>query len=168
MKQFSKLYHNVQQRNKRNKKPFIDTYAFDLGYHSAYCLTTFAIMLLFSTIVPYIAMIGGVFFIFKYSVDKYNLTFVYNSEFKGLGVIYRRVVPLSIFTIFMFQLINIGLFTTKTPTEKKNLYFWGGVGFVVFELMVVLAVSISVNLRKRWRHYNYRQNNKPHKTSSEV
>lgn len=94
--------HNYQQRNKKYKKPFVDTYAFDLGYHSAYSLTAFQIILLFSAIVPYLAMIGLVFFVFKYSVDKYNLSFVYSSEFKGLGVIYKRVVPLSIFTIFMF------------------------------------------------------------------
>ena len=59
-------------------------------------------MLLFSTIVPYLPMIAGIFFVFKYSVDKYNLSFVYSTEFKGMGVIYHRVVPLSIFTIFMF------------------------------------------------------------------
>ena len=153
----AKTYHNFTERNKRNPKPFVDTYAYDLGYHSAYSLTTFAIMLLFSTIVPYLPMIAGIFFVFKYSVDKYNLSFVYSTEFKGMGVIYKRVVPLSIFTIFLFQIINIGLFTTKTPSPRKKLYFWGGIGFVLFELMVVMVVSISLRYKKQWNHYQSQQ-----------
>jgi len=120
----------------------VDTYAFDLGYHSAYSLTTFAIMLLFSVVVPYLPMIAGIFFIFKYNVDKYNLSFVYTSEYKGLGYIYKKTSPLQIFTIFLFQLINIGLFTAKTPSPSKDWYFWGGVGFVIFEVIVVFATSI--------------------------
>ena len=154
---FDKKLHNLQQRSKRAKKPYVDTYAFDLGYHSAYSLTAFAIMLLFSTIVPYLAMAAGIFFVFKYNVDKYNIAFVYPSEYKGLGVIYKRLVPLSIFTIFMFQIINIGLFTAKTPVSRRQLYFWGGFGFVIFEFMVVLAVSISISMQKKWKHFYHRQ-----------
>lgn len=96
------MSHNFGQRNKLIKKPFVDTYAYDLGYHSSYILTAFAIMLLFSTIVPYLPMIGFVFFAFKYVVDKYNLSFVYNSEFRGLGVIKKKVINKAIFTIFLF------------------------------------------------------------------
>ena len=63
------------------EKPFIDTYAFELGYHMSYGLVVSAIGILFSIIVPYIAMLCVAFFLFKYYVDKYNLSFVYNSEF---------------------------------------------------------------------------------------
>lgn len=118
-------------------------------------------MLLFSTIVPYLAMIGGIFFVFKYNVDKYNLSFVYSPAYKGRGVINKRIVPLSIFTIFLFQIINIGMFTTKTPSSKKHLYFWGGVGFVMFELMVVMVASIAVNMRRKWNHYFHRHQERP-------
>lgn len=136
----------------------MDTYAFDLGYHSAYSLTTFAIMLLFSVVVPYLPMIAGIFFIFKYNVDKYNLSFVYTSEYKGLGYIYKKTSPLQIFTIFLFQLINIGLFTAKTPSPSKDWYFWGGVGFVIFEVIVVFATSILLQIRKKHEHLESRKN----------
>jgi len=53
------------------------------------------------------------FFLFKYFVDKYNLSFVYNTEFLGVGIIKRRVVPLSIFNIIVYQLINVGFFASK-------------------------------------------------------
>lgn len=150
-------YHNFVNRNKKDPKPFVDTYAFDLGYHSAYSLSAFAIMLLFATIVPYMGMIAGIFFVFKYSVDKYNLSFVYTSEFRGLGIIYKKVVPLIIFTIFMFQIINIGLFTMKTPSEYKNWYFWGGITFVTVELLVVLIYRTVTAHWKYLEHVQKRQ-----------
>lgn len=157
VKWIGKTYHDYWEKKKRNPKPYVDTYAFDLGYHSAYSLTTFAIMLLFSVVVPYLPVIAGVFFVFKYNVDKYNLSFVYTSEFKGLGYIYKRTSPLQIFTIFLFQLINIGLFTAKTPSDYKEWYFWGGIGFVIFEVIVVLATSIFIKLRKRQAHWQSRE-----------
>jgi hypothetical protein len=64
-------------------KEFVDTYAFDLGYHMSYGLVVSAIGILFAIIVPYISMLCIAFFLFKYYVDKYNLSFVYNSEFQG-------------------------------------------------------------------------------------
>mmetsp|Transcript_36888 Transcript_36888/g.48475 ORF Transcript_36888/g.48475 Transcript_36888/m.48475 type:complete len:119 (-) Transcript_36888:664-1020(-) len=94
--------HNAKQARKENKKEFVDSYAFDLGYHMSYGLTTFAIAMVFSVIVPYVAVFAMVFFMFKYYVDKYNLTFVYNTEFRGVGIIKRRVVPLSIFNIIVY------------------------------------------------------------------
>ena len=62
-------------------KPFVDTYAFDLGYHMSYGLTVFAIGTLFASTVPLVPLFCVAFFAFKYYVDKYNLSFVYNSEF---------------------------------------------------------------------------------------
>ena len=56
-------------------------YAFDLGYHMSYGLTTFAIAMVFSTLVPYVPIFAMIFFTFKYYVDKYNLSFVYIAEF---------------------------------------------------------------------------------------
>jgi hypothetical protein len=66
----------IWQRN--SGKPFMDTYAFDLGYHMSYALTVLEIGLLFSNIVPIIPAFCICFFSFKYYVDKYNLSFVYN------------------------------------------------------------------------------------------
>jgi hypothetical protein len=37
--------------------------------------------------VPYVTFVAAPFFWFKYYVDKYNMTFVYNSEFMGVGTI---------------------------------------------------------------------------------
>ena len=58
-------------------------------------------MLLFSTLGPYLPIVAGIFFVFKYSVDKYNLSFVYKTEFRGIGFIFKRIVPLLFVTIFI-------------------------------------------------------------------
>jgi len=101
VKTIAKWHHNFTQRDKLKKKPFVDRYAFDLGYHSAYGLSAFAIMLQFAILVPYVAVFAGIFFAFKYKVDKYNLSFVYKSEFRARGEIFKRVLPLSIFSLVL-------------------------------------------------------------------
>ena len=68
----------------------------------SYGLTTFAISMVFSIIVPYVCLFALCFFCMKYYVDKYNLSFVYNQEFHGVGKIKKKVVPLSIFIILLF------------------------------------------------------------------
>jgi len=42
------------------------------------------------------------FFAIKYFIDKYNLTFVYNKEFEGGGVIKKQVLPFMLFSIYFF------------------------------------------------------------------
>lgn len=79
------LIMNALQKCCNRGKPFIDSYAFDLGYHMSYALTVLQIGLLFGSIVPIIPAFCIVFFGFKYYVDKYNLSFVYHAEFLGVG-----------------------------------------------------------------------------------
>ena len=113
VKSIKKCFHDAKQARKERPKKFVDTYAFDLGYHMSYGLTTFAIAMVFSTIVPYVPIFAMIFFTFKYYVDKYNLSFVYNAEFQGVGIIKRRVVPLTVLNIIIYQLINVGFFASK-------------------------------------------------------
>ena len=83
--------HERKQRNAKRKVKFVDTYAFDLGFHSSYALTSYVIALLFAAIVPYVTFVAVPFFALKYLVDKYNLSFVYNTEFKGVGRIKQKI-----------------------------------------------------------------------------
>jgi hypothetical protein len=86
---------------KKNRKP-VDTFMFELGYHLSYTLTIMQIGLMYSLIVPIVPAFCVPFFGFKYYVDKYNLSFVYESEFLGLGKIYNRIVPFAYFNILMY------------------------------------------------------------------
>ena len=82
------------------QKQYVDVQAYDLGYHMSYSLTAFYIAITFSVMVPYVPLIATVFFLFKYYVDKYNLSFVYNCEFRGTGSIKNRVVMFTLFIAF--------------------------------------------------------------------
>lgn len=101
----------------------------------SYGLTTFAIALMFSTLVPYVPVFAMGFFMFKYYVDKYNLSFVYNSEFRGTGVIRKKVIPLSIFNIITVQIVNVGFFASKCG---KN-YLWFGMVMIFTEILAIIV-----------------------------
>ena len=131
----------------------MDTYAYDLGYHMSYGLTTFAIAMMFSTLVPYVPAFAVVFFLFKYYVDKYNLSFVYNSEFRGTGVIRKKVIPLSIFNIIMVQIVNVGFFAGK----QGQGFLWFGVAVIVVELVVIVVYHWSAKRANFLRHQRRRR-----------
>lgn len=101
IKYWNLLWHNIEQSNRKHKEEFVDTYGYDLGFHFSYSLTTFAIAMMFATLVPYVPIFAMLFFFFKYYVDKYNMAFVYNSEFRGTGITRKKVVPLSFFNIIL-------------------------------------------------------------------
>lgn len=65
------------QKKEVEKKPFIDDYAFDLGYYQSQSIVIFCMIMIFSGVNPLITIFGFTFFFFKYYIDKYNLTFVY-------------------------------------------------------------------------------------------
>ena len=132
-------------------KEFIDTYAFDLGYHMSYGLTVLQIGLLFANIVPLIPAVCIFFFMFKYYVDKYNLSFVYQSEFQGLGKIKSQVIPLAILVIIIFQIVNIGYFASSIygndPQEiasKRKTYLWFGLIVILVEILVCVLVRLKL------------------------
>lgn len=153
VKLFSWCYHKFKESRKEKKRPFIDTYAFDLGYHMAYSLTMFAIALVFSILVPYVPVFAMIFFMFKYYVDKYNLSFVYNTEFQGMGIIKSRVVPLAIFNVIVYQMINVGFFASKAD-KNGTKYLYAGIFIVIIEL---IAIATFYFTNKRYRYQKHKQ-----------
>ena len=153
VKYLAMFVHKLEQANKPDKTEFIDTYAYDLGYHMSYGLTTFAVAMMFSTLVPYVPAFAIVFFLFKYYVDKYNLSFVYNSEFRGTGVIRKRVIPLTIFNIIMVQIINVGFFAGK----QGQGFLWFGVAVIAVELVVIIVWYFYVKRRNFLKHKRRRK-----------
>ena len=131
----------------------MDTYAYDLGYHMSYGLTTFAIAMMFSSLVPYVPVFAMIFFMFKYYVDKYNLSFVYNSEFRGTGVIRKKVIPLTIFNIVMVQIVNVGFFAGK----QGEGFLWFGVVVVAIELIAIIIYYAGSKRSNYLRHKRKRK-----------
>lgn len=158
VKTIAKWHHDFTQRDKLKPKAFVDSYAFDLGYHSAYGLSVFAIALQFAVLVPYVSLFACVFFAFKYSVDKYNLSFVYNSEFRARGEIFKRVVYLSLVNLVLIQVIMIGFFAINLP--HTNLVLWTGIGLVAVELVAIFIVFKKVEDRQKQQHFEERTKSK--------
>lgn len=115
------------------KKEFVDDYSFDLGYHHSYSIVIFTMGMIFSTVEPLISVFGLCFFYVKYYVDKYNLSFVYNREFEGGGIIKSKVIPFIIFGIILFQLMNIGFYSAKFGKP----YLVGGLSLIAIEVMLI-------------------------------
>lgn len=128
----------------------------------SYGLTTFAIAMVFSVIVPYVAIFAMVFFLFKYYVDKYNLTFVYRPEFRGVGIIKRRVVPLSIFNIIVYQLINVGFFASKAENQGYR-YLYIGLGVVLAEVITLVVYHFYEKHRRKSSHITMRERQNEHR-----
>ena len=112
--------------------------------------------MVFSTLVPYVPVFAGFFFAGKYFVDKYNLSFVYNCEWQGMGVIKRRVVPLTTFNIILYQIVNVGFFASKA--EAKNLNFlYTGVALVAVEIIGLTIFHWSDKSKRRRQHKEMRE-----------
>jgi hypothetical protein len=89
-----------------------DDWYFDIGYHFAFSITIFTVVLIFSASVPLIPLFGFLFFAFKYFIDKYNFLFVYQTEFQSRGNVGQSVIRYTTFSLVMFQAIMCGLFTS--------------------------------------------------------
>ena len=138
--------------HRHSERPYVDSYAFDLGYHMSYSLTVLQIGLLYSNIVPIIPAFCMIFFSFKYYVDKYNLSFVYNSEFLGVGQVKRWILPLIVLDMIIFQIITIGYFKGNFKAENLDIYLTVGFCFILFEILVILAYKLKA-YRSRKQKY---------------
>jgi len=65
----------------------VDDWYFDLGYHFAFSITVFTVVIIFSAAAPLIPIFGFLFFAIKYYVDKYNWLYVYENEFQSQGIL---------------------------------------------------------------------------------
>jgi ABC-type Fe3+ transport system permease subunit len=122
-KMIGKCQNNRKNKKAFTEKAFVDTFAFDLGLWCSYTLTTYAIALMFCVFVPWVTLFAVPFFFLKYSVDKYNLTFNYRPNFKGSGLIVKRIAPLTIFIILIVQTLNFAIISARLKTKTVDAGF---------------------------------------------
>lgn len=101
--------------------------------------------LIFSGTMPLQAGFAMLFFALKYYIDKYNLTFVYKREFEGGGVIKKQVLPFLLFSLYLFQLLNMGYFTAQFGAG----YFKGGMIFISIQTLVLIFLNVHYNTKKK-------------------
>lgn len=136
--------HKRKYKGKLVQKEFVDDYAFDLGYHHSYILVIFTIGLIFSPIVPLISIFAFLFFILKYCVDKYNLCFVYNKEFEGCGIIKAKVLNFTLFSIYLFQFLNMGFFSFRFGQH----YLIAGIVLITLQTLAICILRAKYIKRK--------------------
>lgn len=111
MKFLKFFLHRLNQRKEVIKKPFVDDFPYDLGYFQSQTIVYFTMGLVFSATMPLVGLFCFTFFSIRYYIEKYNLTFAYNKEFEGGGVIKKQVIPFVIGSIYLFEFLNLGYFT---------------------------------------------------------
>jgi hypothetical protein len=134
---FFKWMHKRKQRRYRRYLTFVDNVPFEFAPHASIVCTTYAIAFLFSITVPYVTIFSVPFFMMKYYVDKYNLTFCYESQQHGKGVIAYKLLPLTVFSIMFSQVLNASILTARLP-GKRETYIKFAIAVIVIELGCIL------------------------------
>lgn len=138
MTAISKCMHNSKYKDARDPPPFIDTYVFQIGFETAYALTAYVIALSFSPTVPYVVFWAVPFFFLKYVVDKYNLSYVYNSSIVGVGTLKKSILPLAVCNVFLLQALNYAILAGKMVDGGKDYL---QLGFAVLIVEIVIYVG---------------------------
>jgi hypothetical protein len=82
------------------------------------------------------------FFALKYLVDKYNLSFVYNTEFMGVGRIKQKITSLAAFNVLLAQTMITALIIHMMDSSIQQLYVVVGVSTLVLELVLLIAYTM--------------------------
>lgn len=129
----------------------MDTYKFRLGYENALFLSTQVIALTFSAIVPYVTFFALLFFVFKYCVDKYNLSFLYRPRVLGGQLFKNEVIHMSVCNVLFMQLLNLGLITSEMPDKnrRQDSAFYGGM-IILIEVIIAAIYLTYKHFNKRW------------------
>jgi hypothetical protein len=127
-----------------NPNTFVDDFAYDLGYYQSHTIVIFTMGLIFCGTNPFIGIFITLFYAIKYWIEKYNLTFVYNREFEGGGVIKKQVLPFMFLAIYIFQLLNIGYFMIY-----GNQYYKGGLIFIVLQSLLLILLYNYYETKKK-------------------
>lgn len=139
------VLHKREMKKEDVPRPFRDDYPFDLGYYQSFAIVVFCTGLVFSGVIPLVSLFVTTFFFIRYYIDKYNLIFVYNREFEGGGIIVKKqVIPLVVFSLYMFQLLNLFYFGIINP-----YYFKGGLIFLSVETLALLIFKMYLGNKKR-------------------
>lgn len=76
----------------RTLSGYKDDWYFDIGANIAFDGITYLILLLFSQVAPLITFFGMLFFVIKYYIVKYNVCYVYPTEFVGEGRLFKMIL----------------------------------------------------------------------------
>ncbi|PFH38599.1 hypothetical protein BESB_009410 [Besnoitia besnoiti] len=90
-------------------------YPFDIGYAYAQALSVFALVVMFSVVMPLIMPLGVLYFCFRFYVDKYNYMYhVYaNIDFNSDGRLAVTAIRYMLFAVSFMQFAMAGFFISQ-------------------------------------------------------
>ncbi|EPS65153.1 hypothetical protein M569_09624 [Genlisea aurea] len=110
---------------------------FDFAQYYAFNLTIFALTLIYSTFSPLVVPVGGVYFGYRYLVDKYNFLFVYRiGGIRGGndGRLMDSVLSMMRICVDLFLVSMLIFFSLHGDSDKLQAIFTVGL-FVVYKLL---------------------------------
>lgn len=97
-------------QNKDKKSERSNKWYFEIGYQQSFSISIFALVFVFSCIMPLALPLGAIFFLLKYKIDKYNMLYRYRIEYEADAYIRILVSTFSVFSIALFQLVMVFAF----------------------------------------------------------
>lgn len=86
-------WEEIQESEMRRKlSPYKDRWYFDMGYNIAFTQIIYCVVLVFASVAPLITLFGSLYFTIKYFIDKYNVLYVYPTEYDGQGRLYKKII----------------------------------------------------------------------------
>ena len=116
----------------RTLSAYKDDWYYDIGANIAFDSIMYLIMLMFSQVAPLITPFGMTLFMIKYYICKYNVSYVYPTEFIGEGRVYKMILTFQYFAIVFSQMIVYGIFTIN-----GNKYWYMCAAIAVFQIIAV-------------------------------
>eukprot|EP00743_Colponemidia_sp_Colp-15_P010510 GILK01011581.1.p1 GENE.GILK01011581.1~~GILK01011581.1.p1 ORF type:complete len:435 (-),score=70.25 GILK01011581.1:217-1395(-) len=110
---------------------------FDFGYSYASVLSILSMVIVYSIAVPLIVPFGFLFFLLKYTIDKYNFLHIYTVDFESRGDLGKIVYKYCIFVIALLQFIMSGFFVLQASPG------FIAVGSVLFAVSLVTMVLLA-------------------------
>ena len=130
---------------KVNGKNKFEHFLYDLGLRYALAAAVFAVGLVFSVAVPLVCPVVALLFGILYTLDKYNLVFVYPLDFDSQIANRKALILHSLAAVLLFQILMLGLL-------YPNLH--AGTEYYAIAALVMQLVMIAVTLefgRKPWK-----------------
>ncbi|KAJ5067953.1 putative membrane protein [Anaeramoeba ignava] len=148
--QFSDSFQHWKLRKKdlsQNERKFElakleKTKNFPFGPQFALQATIIGIVLLFSIMIPLIAPFGLIYFLFKYTVDKYNFLTFYSKGLKASGSILDSTVSQIFFVLTFFNLAMSGYFILR---NRLSLF---SISIILFFISIIIWILFWYKIRK--------------------
>lgn len=111
---YKMLFSSSSKKSSILKKSFKEKFSFDYGYNYAFSLVIFLVVISFSILVPILPILGWFYFLVRYSIDKYNLCFIFSKEYDSSGKLSKNSLHIIICCILLMEFSCVVMINDST------------------------------------------------------